>query len=115
MTNHPNQGETGRADTKPGSDPDGVGSAHLVYANGVQVGLSNADITLTLKVDNKHTHNVHLSYTLAKTLRDILKEVIDLLESSTKQQIMTTRQTDDAFKRQFEKQEDTANARPPNE
>lgn len=69
-----------------------------VYANGFQIGVSNADISLVLKLDNRPTHVVHLSYTLAKTLEKKIGGVIAQFEEAVGRDMLVTDEVDKAFR-----------------
>ena len=59
------------------------------YFNGFQLGLSNADITGTLLLDNVPVCGINMSYTTAKTLQASLSSMIETLERVTERKIMT--------------------------
>lgn len=62
------------------------------YFNGFQLGLSNADISGVLMLNNVPAVGVNMSYTTAKTLYSALEDMIHTLEKVTQREIMTTRQ-----------------------
>ncbi|MCA1654553.1 MAG: hypothetical protein ABR588_00390 [Sphingomicrobium sp.] len=61
-----------------------------VYFNGFQLGLSNADISLVLLLDNQPILKMNMSYTVGKTVLVKLQDMVALLESTTGREIMTT-------------------------
>ncbi len=68
-----------------------------LYANAFQVICTNADIALMLQLNGQVLASVNLSFTTAKTLGQMLTEVIEKLESSSNRQIMTTQELDAAI------------------
>jgi len=59
-----------------------------LYFNSLVMGLTNADVNMTLMIDNQPQIRLHLSFTTAKTLQKYLGEAIARLESVTKHEIM---------------------------
>lgn len=70
-----------------------------VYFNGFQLGLSNADISGMLLLNNVPTMSVSMSYTTAKTLSAALVEMIGALEKVTGREIMTTQQVGEGLEK----------------
>ncbi|MEX2532082.1 MAG: hypothetical protein WD960_15055 [Gemmatimonadota bacterium] len=95
MTEKASDQESGEKQT---SAP-GENEAEHIYANGLQVGLSNADVNVVLKLGGRPTHVLYMSYTLAKTLQQILGSVVERFESAVDREMLTTKQVDAAFKR----------------
>lgn len=69
------------------------GQIPAVYFNGFQIGLSNADISALLMLDNEPALKINMSYTTAKTLHTKLGEMVSTLERVTGREIMTTEDT----------------------
>lgn len=61
-----------------------------IYANGFLIYRSNADVGIILRLDNKPTHRIHLSFSSAKSLAEKLMQAVQDLENVTGQSIMTT-------------------------
>jgi hypothetical protein len=59
-----------------------------VYFNSLILSLSNADVNMTLMVDNQPQMRLHFSFTTAKTLQKYIGEAIAKLESVTGHEIM---------------------------
>lgn len=59
-----------------------------VYCNGFALNLSNADVSLNLIWNGVHTSTVSMSFTTAKTLRNLLNELITKLETESGHEIM---------------------------
>ncbi len=59
--------------------------------------MTNADVVLSLMLDNVETHQVHMSFTLAKTMSQILGEANTMLETKGKVKVSTTREIDAAL------------------
>ena len=65
-----------------------------VYANGFQVALGNADVIVTLQRNGKQIQNINMSFTLAKTLSQMLGNLIDSIETEGDFKIKTTKELD---------------------
>jgi hypothetical protein len=63
-----------------------------IYFNGFTLGLSNADINALLLLDGQPVARLNMSFTTAKTLIELLGELMNKLELVTEQKIMTTQQ-----------------------
>jgi hypothetical protein len=61
----------------------------LIYFNGFQIGISNADVNLIIAHNGKPIAQISLSYTTAKTLGEQLLEAIHDLERESKHTIMS--------------------------
>ncbi|MEX2472259.1 MAG: hypothetical protein WEA34_08780 [Gemmatimonadota bacterium] len=94
MVDNPRRNEE---DTSVTAQSDLIDVPH-VYANGFQIGVSNADISLVLKLDNRPTHVVHLSYTLAKTLEKKIGGVVAQFEEAVGRDMLVTDEVDKAFR-----------------
>ena len=75
------------------NDPD----IKRIYANGFTIFVGNSDFGVILKTNNKTTHVLNISYTLAKTLHVKLHQMISRLEESTNHEIMITDIINDKF------------------
>ncbi|WP_141521473.1 hypothetical protein [Novosphingobium sp. PC22D] len=64
----------------------------VMYFNGFQLGLSNADVNGILLLNNQPSAAISMSYTTAKTLAEALNQMVDTLEKVTGREIMTTKQ-----------------------
>ena len=62
----------------------------MVYGNGFQVGMSNADVALILSLDNVPQARIAISFTTAKSLRDALTKGLAQFENITGHTIMTS-------------------------
>ena len=76
------------------------GAYQQLYANGVAVGHSNADAVIRMTLNNSPKYEVHLSFSLAKTLSIMLSEMIENLETNAAMEIKTTKQIDEAMGRE---------------
>ena len=98
--------EEGQADEAPAkgtlTTSDAADLPHL-YTNGFQVSVTNADISLILKLDQRPTHVINLSYTLAKTLSVKMAGVVSQFEEAVGRDMLTTEQVDEAFRAMVEK------------
>lgn len=72
------------------------GADQTIYANGFTLGHSNADAVLRLLLNGKPTVDVNMSFTLAKTLAELLGQLVRNLEKQANMDIKTTRQIDEA-------------------
>lgn len=61
-----------------------------IYANGFKAGLSAGDVFVVLERNGVEFAVLNMSYTIAKTLAYALDALIKQLETTGKQQIMTT-------------------------
>ena len=64
-------------------------SATPIYANGFAVYVGASDVTVNLMLGGRPTHELHLSYTSAKTLGAMLTQMVVQLEAKTGSNIMT--------------------------
>lgn len=78
-----------------------------VYANGFSLGLTNADTQLVLKLFGRPILVLSISYTLAKTLSEKLKLLVEQWESKTGHPLQTTESIDKCFGTQKTKTEPT--------
>lgn len=69
----------------------------VVYANGFSIRLTNADVVLVLALSNRPIQQIHLSYTLAKTLHIKLADVVDKFETAVGKKMLTTDQVDESL------------------
>ena len=60
------------------------------YFNGFDIGLSNADVLITLKRNDKIVAQLNASFTVAKTLGLKLTHTIGMLEAGSGQPVMST-------------------------
>ena len=72
------------------------GLPHL-YANGFQLGLTNADVNLVLKLNNRPVGVLNLSYTLSKTLHEKIGGLISRFEKASGRKMLVTEDVDAAF------------------
>jgi hypothetical protein len=83
--------QTTESTTNPQSArPDELKQLRSLYVNGFGIGIGNADVSLVLQNNGKSILLVNLSYTVAKSLSAKLSEVVQLLESSSGNKIMTS-------------------------
>lgn len=75
----------------PNEAPD-AGHVDRLYVNGFELGLSNADVMVTLMTAGERKVSVHMSFTSAKTLSAALTEITQTLERVTGREIMTMEQ-----------------------
>ncbi|PZV81480.1 hypothetical protein CLV31_11011 [Algoriphagus aquaeductus] len=61
-----------------------------IYCNGFTNAVGNSDVMLVLQQNGKPAGVVNMSFTIAKTLSQSLKEIIDSIEQKSNQSIMTT-------------------------
>ena len=59
-----------------------------VYINNVEIGVSHSDVHISCMLANERLQQLHMSFTLAKTLANRLTMAIEKLESVTKHSIM---------------------------
>jgi hypothetical protein len=60
-----------------------------LYFNGFEVGLTSADLIMTLKLNNQRLVTCNCSFTTAKTLLSALRGTVETLEKATSHAIMT--------------------------
>ena len=77
--------------------PSDVADTPQIYANGFQLGITNADVNLVLKLDNRPVAVVHMSYTLAKTLHQFIGNVVTKFEKSVGRKMLVTSDVDTAM------------------
>jgi len=70
-----------------------------VYANGFQMGLTNADVTILLQFNGKPFQSLNISPIIAKTMAVGLLECVEKFEKATGQKIPVTGEVDEAFKK----------------
>jgi hypothetical protein len=63
--------------------------ASSYYFNGFEMGVTNADLILTIKLNNQPLATLNMSFTTAKTLREAMCKTLDALESATNHDIMS--------------------------
>ena len=68
-----------------------------IYANGFSLGAGNADIVIVLQRNGKSVQTLNISFTLAKTLVNVLSDTIQLVEKNTGMNIKTTFQIDSSM------------------
>lgn len=68
-----------------------------VYANGFQIGISNADMHVILTLAGRPIQVMFLSYTLAKTLHEKLGGVVQEFETQVDRKMLTTDDIHEAF------------------
>jgi hypothetical protein len=73
------------------------------YANGFANALGMGDIVITFSTNYSPSVVINLSYTVAKTLSEKLAELIQHLEKSTGNTIMTTQEIEKALSEEKEK------------
>ena len=66
----------------------------LVYANGFVSNLGSSDISIILLVDASPALKLNLSYTSAKTLANMLVDVVETLEKATSKKIMDSKEVE---------------------
>ena len=66
----------------------------LLYANGFVSNLGSSDISIILLVDASPSLKLNLSYTSAKTLANMLGEIIKTLEQATNKKIMDSQEVE---------------------
>ena len=62
---------------------------NALYVNSFKAGLSHSDIFIVLGRNGTNFATLNMSYTLAKTLSQALNQLIERLEKTSGQQIMT--------------------------
>jgi len=60
------------------------------YANGFQISFGSADVALLLQRNGQNVEILNLSFTVAKSLAEILSKVVQDIESTTGMNIKTT-------------------------
>jgi hypothetical protein len=68
-----------------------------IYANGFQLGFTNADTQLLLILSGRPVAVVNFSYTLAKSISEKLAKLVDEWEKKTGHALQTTDSLDKAF------------------
>jgi hypothetical protein len=68
-----------------------------IYANGFQLGFTNADTQLLLLLSGRPVAIVNFSYTLAKSISEKLGILVDEWEKKTGHTLQTTESIDKAF------------------
>lgn len=61
------------------------------YTNSFAVNLGTGDVTVVMKRNNKQIGTIQMSYTVAKSLVEAMNELIERMEKSTGQKIMTSK------------------------
>lgn len=74
-----------------------------IYANGFSVAHGNADIVLILQRNGVNVQVVNMSFTLAKTLSQIVGSVIDRIEIDGNFKIKTTKELDQSMENKEKK------------
>lgn len=69
-------------------------SVPKIYCNGFTNAVGNSDVMVVLQQNGKPAGVVNMSFTIAKTLSQSLKEIIDSIEARSKQSIMTTHEVE---------------------
>lgn len=69
-----------------------------IYCNGFTNAVGNSDIMIVMQQNGKPSAMVNVSFSVAKTLSQSLKEIIDTLEKKSKQKIMTTHEVEKFLK-----------------
>ncbi len=69
---------------------------HL-YSNGFQIGVSNADVILVLKLNNQPMATINMSYTLVKTLHQKTGDLVSKFEKAVDRKMLTTSDVDAAM------------------
>lgn len=62
----------------------------VLYANGFVNNLGTSDISVILLLDTVPTAKLHMSYTTAKSLANLLTEAVGTLEKATSHSIMAS-------------------------
>ncbi len=70
------------------------------YFNGFSVAQSNADVSLSMMLDNVDKLSLKTSYTTIKTLAFALMATIETFQKITNQKILTTEEVNEAMKDQ---------------
>lgn len=70
-----------------------------VYFNGVEIGLSLSDISVTAMMDGQRQCRLHMSFTTAKTLAQDLSNAIAEFERLTNHSIMTMSEVQQGLKK----------------
>lgn len=73
-------------------------SVPKIYCNGFTNAVGNSDVMVVLQQNGKPAGVVNMSFTIAKTLSQSLKEIIDSIESKSNQNIMTTHEVEKYLK-----------------
>ncbi len=77
----------GKVTSVPPPDPPGSGIP-TVYINNIEISVSHSDVHISCMLANERLQQLHMSFTLAKTLANRLTMAIEKLESVTKHSIM---------------------------
>ena len=72
------------------AEEDNQANVPAMYANGFNLAIGAADVVVTLLLNNRIVSELHLSYTLAKTLAKSIGDGVEQLEKLTGHDIMTT-------------------------
>lgn len=73
-------------------------SVPKIYCNGFTNAIGNSDVMVVLQQNGKPAGVVNMSFTIAKTLSQSLKDIIDSIESKSSQNIMTTHEVEKYLK-----------------
>lgn len=68
-----------------------------VYTNGFQIAFGNADVIVTFQRNGRPVQIMNMSFTLAKTLSQLLGNVIDQIETKGDFKIKTTKELDETI------------------
>ena len=78
-------------------------SMPFLYANGILVGTTLGDVTMTITINGQATHQLNLSYTTAKTLMVNLQQAIADFEKGTETTVLEMREVSERMRKYNEK------------
>jgi len=70
-----------------------------IYFNGIEIGLSQSDISITVMTDGRRQCKLHMSFTMAKTLGENLSNAVAEFERLTDHSIMTMNEVAEGLKK----------------
>ncbi|ULO24674.1 hypothetical protein [Methylocystis sp. SB2] len=71
----------------------------LAYCNGFITNVGAADVSIVLLLDGTPSLKLHMSYTSAKTLREMLVNAVEALEKATDHKIMVSSEVEAGLKK----------------
>jgi hypothetical protein len=66
----------------------------IMYSNGFITNVGASDVSVIMLLDGLPSIKLHMSYTSAKTLKDMLNKAVETLETATKHTIMVSNEVE---------------------
>lgn len=71
----------------------------IVYSNGFITTIGAADVSILMLLDGSPAIKLHLSYTSAKTLMEMLNKAVSALEKATSHKIMISSEVENGLRK----------------